>query len=201
MRPVSRSQPTRPGSRTPNWNGGSSVPEPPPRSRCREIETIVRQRLADGTYATRTWLPPVRDLAREFGTSATTVSRALAPLQREKLLGSQSGTQGLYVIDPTGPTAVVAKPARHVARLEAEMRRRLREHVYPPSSRLPATYQLAAEFGVTPRVMAQVFQPLRAEGLITGKYGQGIYAGRPTLQQEPRTGSTFPSAPRTGTSA
>ena len=60
----------------------------------------LRKRIITGFYSPHSYLPPERTLAREFGTSRTTVSTALAALGEEGLVMQTRG-RGTRVLPPT----------------------------------------------------------------------------------------------------
>ncbi|WAU79971.1 GntR family transcriptional regulator [Streptomyces sp. Qhu-G9] len=75
-----------------------------PGSRRNRLDQSLRQRLDDHTYRPLTWLPSLRALAEEFGTSRTTVHTACVALEGEKLLRIVNGV-GTFVIHPQKPSA------------------------------------------------------------------------------------------------
>ncbi|WP_149824153.1 GntR family transcriptional regulator [Streptomyces tailanensis] len=145
----------------------------------RPIEAAVRKRIRNGTYAPRTWLPSLRKLGDEFSVSTTTVSLALAPLQRERLVGAASRSRGLYVIDPDNFTALPDGASAHtLEELEGFFRTRLSDGTYEPGSRLPSRSALAEELSVGIQTITRALQPIRADGLITVNAREGTYASR-----------------------
>ena len=146
----------------------------------KQIEQILRARIADGTYAARTWLPPLSDLAVEFGVSTTTAHTATRPLKEEKLLG-QRGVLGTYVIDPEAPTEHA--PGSDTARCEQAIRTRLRDGTYLPGSRLPTNMALADEFNVGKGVIRSALKPIREDGLVASHAGLGSYVTDPRALQ------------------
>src|SRR5271156_754624 len=75
-----------------------------------DITRILRERLESRQYVTGDFLPPERQLSKEFGVTRPTLRRALEPLVKEGLLVQQAGL-GTRVPAPT-PTAVkIAPPA------------------------------------------------------------------------------------------
>jgi DNA-binding GntR family transcriptional regulator len=148
----------------------------------RKIEQIIRARIADSTYAVRTWLPSARALAAEFGVSTITVRGAQTPLKREKLLASVP-TLGTYVVDPHQPGVPPPGRASHdAARIGKALRERLRDGTYPPGSRLPTNAELSAEFEVRPNMISKALKPIRSEGLVFSGLNRRFYAARPTTE-------------------
>jgi DNA-binding GntR family transcriptional regulator len=75
------------------------------------VESIIRERLSDGTYATGTWLPSTSDLASDLGFPRSTVRAALTPLKQEQLVVTVQPF-GTYVADPDDPMAVPRRTKR-----------------------------------------------------------------------------------------
>jgi GntR family transcriptional regulator of arabinose operon len=72
------------------------------------IGAEIRKRIADGLYAPGSKLPSQRLLAREFATSPTTISRALAELEAGGLIAQKprAGTHVIPLSDRSGAGAV-----------------------------------------------------------------------------------------------
>src|SRR5450631_1795995 len=70
-----------------------------------------------------------------------------------------------------------------------------------PGARLPATRDLARQYGLARGTIVNVFEQLRSEGYIEGSVGSGTYVNRilpDELLHVPREESTGPSAPPNG---
>lgn len=50
------------------------------------VERVLRERIADGTYAPNRQLPPMDDLAREFGVSRGTVASVLRRMPEVRVI-------------------------------------------------------------------------------------------------------------------
>ncbi|MCX4564403.1 GntR family transcriptional regulator [Streptomyces phaeochromogenes] len=161
---------------------GNLVPGPQAaQSAARQVQgitKIIRERLADGTYAVGTWLPGTSVLAVEFDVSTNTVQAALRSLKQEKLLASLN-PQGTYVIDPQHPCAPPPDTRSHHVAIEKVIRERLRNGTYPPGSRLPTYAELASEFGAGHTTISNALQLLRKEGLVSERQrSKRVYARR-----------------------
>ncbi len=80
----------------------------------REFQRVsdeLRNRMADGTYHVRSFLPSPRDLADEFGVSRDTVQRALRELADEGWIESRQG-QGSRVVKTRHIRSSTAKATR-----------------------------------------------------------------------------------------
>ncbi|WP_326757380.1 GntR family transcriptional regulator [Streptomyces phaeochromogenes] len=159
---------------------GNLVPDPqapqPTAREAWEITKIIRERLAEGTYAVGTWLPGTRVLAAEFGVSPATVQASLRPLKQEGLLAALE-SQGTYVIDPHHSCAPPpGAPSHHVA-IGMVIRERLRSGIYPPDSPLPTYAELECEFGAGHSTISSALQLLREEGLVSRRQrSKRVYA-------------------------
>jgi DNA-binding transcriptional regulator YhcF (GntR family) len=81
-------QPARRGSaaRAPHRPASRRRASLDPLLTARDVEEAIEERIANGLYAPGTRLPPMRNIAAEFGTSASTVSRALQEMVRDGTL-------------------------------------------------------------------------------------------------------------------
>lgn len=64
----------------------------------RQIETILRDRISDGTYPPGQAIPSLVKLTGEFGVAEVTVRKAVDKLKRDGLLTGTSG-RGTYVTE------------------------------------------------------------------------------------------------------
>ncbi|MET7551644.1 winged helix-turn-helix domain-containing protein [Streptomyces sp. NPDC005500] len=72
------------------------VPDQP---RWRQVAEVIRQRIADGTYAPRTRVPSVLQLQAEFGIAAATGQKVHRALREEGLIYTEPGL-GSFVARP-----------------------------------------------------------------------------------------------------
>jgi DNA-binding transcriptional regulator YhcF (GntR family) len=80
----------------PDAPAGRTVEGPTPKRDL--ILSVLRARIADGTYPAGSYLPAQRDLAGEHGMSVTPVSHACWQLERDGLIRGTDG--GRYIIEP-----------------------------------------------------------------------------------------------------
>jgi DNA-binding FadR family transcriptional regulator len=108
------------------------------------IERALRARIAEGTWAVGSRLPPERDLAREFGAARNTVRKALAVLAEAGLTTAAIG-RGTFVASPAPERLLEAlrRAARPVAPADAAEVRLLLE---PPAAALAATRATSADY-------------------------------------------------------
>lgn len=67
-------------------------PEPP----WRQLAAILRERIADGTYPSRSRMPSIAGLAQEFGLAQSTVQKALGELKADQLV--ITSVMGTFVV-------------------------------------------------------------------------------------------------------
>lgn len=85
-----------------------------------EFERVLmelRTRMADGTYALHSQLPPQRELAQEFGVSRDTVQRVMRELNNEGWIKSRQGSGSRVVKRPIH----AGTPIREVPRVRAAL--------------------------------------------------------------------------------
>lgn len=87
-----------------------------------QLMALIRRRIVAGEWRAGQRVPPVRDLAAEFGVNPNTMQRALSELEREGLLYSER-TAGRYI---TWDAALIAAARDQLAREQtADFRRRM----------------------------------------------------------------------------
>lgn len=64
----------------------------------------------------------------------------------------------------------------HVA---GELRRRIRDGLYPPAARIPSVSELVREFGVSTITARRAVRDLCMEGLLVGRQGLGVFVANP----------------------
>lgn len=84
----------------------------------RAVTNILRQRIQDGTYAPGARIPPLVELAAEFGVSTITVRHAVRDLTYEGLL---VGRQGLGVFVAQKSRIVRSLSVDHILPIEEDM--------------------------------------------------------------------------------
>ncbi|MCX4530144.1 GntR family transcriptional regulator [Streptomyces sp. NPDC002596] len=74
----------------------------PDQPRWRQVAEVIRQRIADGTYAPRTRVPSVLQLQAEFGIAAATGQKVHRALREDGLIYTEPGL-GSFVARPLPP--------------------------------------------------------------------------------------------------
>ncbi len=95
-------------------------------------------------------------------------------------MGTTSGPELLLALDRTA-----ARPLR--AQLEDGLRDAVRSGRLPAAGRLPASRALAADLGISRRLVVDAYAQLLAEGYLTARPGAGTFvAGTPAVAAAPR---------------
>jgi GntR family transcriptional regulator len=104
----------RPAGPVPSWLPRPDAPAggavSGPTTRRDLILSVLRARIADGTYPAGSYLPTQRDLAEEHGMSAQPVHDACWRLWQDGLI--RSTTRGRYIILDTPATACASAPGQ-----------------------------------------------------------------------------------------
>ena len=72
-------------------------------------------------------------------------------------------------------TSAVLQRSRLSDRVALELRKLVLQGIHPPGTRLPATKDLAAKFGVTRLTIREALARLEATGLVQSRHGSGTY--------------------------
>ena len=70
-----------------------------------------------------------------------------------------------------------------------DLRRQIRKGSMPAGHRLPSTSQLMATYGHSSTVIKAAINELRADGLVVGQQGKGVFVREPSGAGERPTGS------------
>ncbi|WP_372446314.1 GntR family transcriptional regulator [Streptomyces chrestomyceticus] len=149
---------------------------------------MIRERIADGTYAPGERVPSVLQLEEEFGIAGVTAHKVHRGLRAEGLINTEPGL-GSYVSRQAGAgnEQSRARPRSKWEKIADEVRSRITSGEYPPRH-LISEVKLEQEFGVARVTVRKVTAALREEGLITTTPGMGSFVS-PNLPTEPGEGS------------
>ncbi|UIX34276.1 GntR family transcriptional regulator [Streptomyces sp. GQFP] len=157
-------------------------------SEAHRVETVLRSRIADGTYQVGDVLPSRERLCVELGVLNDSVRRALARLVHAGLtLGIPA--LGTVVMDPDTPppgsTLQVRKrsgqiqtwtlPSTESPRIRDVITGRIKDGTYPEGSRIPGTKALTEEFGTTDGTLKSALRPLKRLGILSGTRQEGTF--------------------------
>ncbi|MGW3651061.1 GntR family transcriptional regulator [Streptomyces sp. NPDC000878] len=152
------------------------------------VETVLRARIADGTYRVGDVLPSRERLCVELGVLDDSVRRALARLAHAGLTLGISAL-GTVVMDPdappTGSTLQVRKrsgqiqtwtlPRTQSPHIRDVVTARIKNGTYPEGSRIPGTKALTEEFGTTEGTLKSALRPLKQRGILSGTRQKGTF--------------------------
>lgn len=120
---------------------------------------VLRQRIADGTYALGSVFPAVSVLAAAFGLDTNTIWQARRILVREGLLASPPGDVLTFVRAGHGQSV-----PQYKQELATILRRRIEDGIYPRGTQIPNTRDLARELGVGMVAMRCAINQVSEEG-------------------------------------
>ncbi len=159
----------------------------PDRPRWHQVADVIRERIADGTYAPGERVPSVLQLEEEFGIAGVTAQKVHRGLRAEGLIHTQPGL-GSFVSGRTGDEQPkMVNPRSKWEQIADVVRSRILSGEYPPRH-LVSEVRLEQEFGVARMTVRKVTAALREEGLITTTPGMGSFVS-PNLPTEPGEGS------------
>jgi DNA-binding transcriptional regulator YhcF (GntR family) len=133
-----------------------------------EVAHQIRELLNSGALRERDQLPPVLDLAREYGCPPTVVVRALGILKGERRLYAVRG-RGHYVMDEETRTKLYE--IRMMETMTGELIRLVADGTMEPGFRLAPLAQLALNYGVPYRTAAGIIRGLAIRGILAAGPG------------------------------
>lgn len=145
-----------------------------------QIADALRSRVSSGELATGEVLPSESALGQEFGVSRTTVRRALAELEAERLIKALPGTGRVVCTEvERKATAGEGPPRAQYRRIAAELRARIDSGELSPGSALPSEAALVRQYGVSRGTARQALSELEGTGLVVAVHGKGRFVQRP----------------------
>jgi DNA-binding GntR family transcriptional regulator len=130
------------------------------------IADVLRERWRDAEPGTP--IPSETELATEFGVVRNTVRRALAELEREKLIATLAG-RGRMVRRLDGSTVA------NYRQIAADLQRRIADGELAPGQRVPSESELMTRYGVSRGTARQGLAVVEAAGLVTAIHGKGRF--------------------------
>jgi DNA-binding GntR family transcriptional regulator len=121
-------------------------------------------------------LPSEAALGAEFGVARTTVRRALAELEAERLIRALPGT-GRVVSTPEERKrdATEGSPPAQYRRIAAELKARITSGELAPGDALPSEAALVREYEVSRGTARQALSELEGTGLVVAVHGKGRF--------------------------
>lgn len=139
-----------------------------------QIADALRRRIADGELSPGAPVPSESALGREFGVSRTTVRRALASLEEERLIRALPGT-GRVVCDPSEKAGDDSARLPQYRRIAAELREQISSGVLAPGAPLPSESAIVQRYGVSRGTARQALSELEGSGLVRSVHGRGRF--------------------------
>ena len=141
-----------------------------------QIADALRSRIAAGAPAPGEALPSEAALGQEFNVSRTTVRRALAELESERLIKALPGT-GRVVCTPQdrANAAVDSPPPAQYRRIAAALREQITSGELAAGAALPSEAALVRQYGVSRGTARQALSELEGTGLVVAVHGKGRF--------------------------
>lgn len=141
----------------------------------------LMRRIFDGAYPVGSKLPPVREMAEEFGVNRLVVREALKRLEALGIVRIHRGS-GTYAddVEITGGLKDENGPGQSSVStlsigLANKLMRRIVDGAYPAGSKLPPEREMADEFGVNRLVVREALKRIEAMGIVRIRHGSGTY--------------------------
>lgn len=125
-----------------------------------QVATILRKRIALGTYAPHEMIPDQKALAKEFAVSRLTVKKALDGLEREGLIFKRSG-MGTFVLENPLAKHRGDSPANFFSGLTAQQGKEHITNKIIDFSVVAASPAIASKLSIQPRTQVYEFRRLR----------------------------------------
>jgi DNA-binding GntR family transcriptional regulator len=138
-----------------------------------QIAEALRSRIASGDLPPGATLPSEAALGKEFGVARSTVRRALAELETERLIQTLPGT-GRVVCTSEDRVSVSSGEAQY-RRIAAELREAITTGALSPGDALPSEAALARWHGVSRGTARHALAELEGTGLVVAVHGKGRF--------------------------
>lgn len=144
-----------------------------------QIADALRSRITSEELAPGDGIPSEAALGQEFGVARTTVRRALAELESERLIKAIPGTDRVVCtaeeresVPGDGP------PPSHYRRIASELRERIASGDLVPGDALPSEAALVHQYGVSRGTARQALSKLEGTGFVIAIHGKGWFVKR-----------------------
>ncbi|OOC56398.1 MULTISPECIES: GntR family transcriptional regulator [Nocardiopsis] len=140
-----------------------------------QIAEALRSRITSGNLAPGDALPSEAALRQEFNVSRTTVRRALAELEAERLIKALPGTGRVVCTTEERESAPANAPSAQYRRIAAELRERITSGDLAPGDALPSEAALVRQYSVSRGTARQALSELEGTGLVVAVHGKGRF--------------------------
>ncbi|MFJ9556164.1 GntR family transcriptional regulator [Nocardiopsis sp. NPDC101807] len=145
-----------------------------------QIADALRSRITSGDLAPGDGLPSEAALGREFGVARTTVRRALAELESERLIRAVPGTGRVVCTTEERESASGNGPTlSQYRRIAAELREKIAGGDLVPGDALPSEAALVRQYDVSRGTARQALSELEGTGLVIAVHGKGRFVQGP----------------------
>ncbi|GAB2481375.1 GntR family transcriptional regulator [Nocardiopsis aegyptia] len=144
-----------------------------------QIADALRSRIAGGEFAPGGALPSEAALGEEFGVARTTVRRALATLEKERLIKALPGTgRVVCTAEERESAGADSAPPAQYRRIASDLRERITNGELAPGDALPSEAALVREYEVSRGTARQALSELEGTGLVVAVHGKGRFVMR-----------------------
>lgn len=158
------------------WHGGACLSPRTPWGTYHQIAESLRSQITSGDLTPGAALSSEAALGQEFGVARSTVRRALAKLEAERLVKALPGTGRVVCTEvERKSTAVDEVPQSQYRRIAAELRERLITGEFSPGDALPSEATLIREYSVSRGTARQALSELEGTGLVVAVPGKGRF--------------------------
>lgn len=141
-----------------------------------QIADALRSRITAGSPGSGETLPSEAALGQEFNVSRTTVRRALAELESERLIKALPGTGRVVCTLQEREKAVEdGPPPAQYRRIAAALREQITSGELAPGAALPSEAALVRQYGVSRGTARQALSELEGTGLVVAVHGKGRF--------------------------
>lgn len=150
-----------------------------------QIADALRSRITSEELTPGDGIPSEAALGQEFGVARTTVRRALAELESERLIKAIPGTGRVVCTteERESPPGNGPPPSqyRHIA---AELRERIASGDLSPGDTLPSEAALVHQYDVSRGTARQALSELEGTGLVATVRGKGRFVKRAVTTED-----------------
>ncbi|GAA4895670.1 GntR family transcriptional regulator [Streptomonospora salina] len=151
-----------------------------------QIAETLRQRITSGALAPGASVPSEAALGEEFHVARSTIRRALAALEADRLIRTLPGT-GRVVCDPDEAGAGDSSGHQpQYRRIADELRHRIDLGDLAPGDALPSESALVHAYGVSRGTARQALSDLEGSGLVVSVHGKGRFVRDRGAESPPR---------------
>ncbi|MFD6095729.1 GntR family transcriptional regulator [Nocardiopsis flavescens] len=145
-----------------------------------QIAESLRSRITSGDLAPGTAVPSESALGKEFGVARSTVRRALAELETERLIKALPGTGRVVCTDEERNSLPGDEaPQAQYRRIASDLRERITTGELSPGDALPSEAAVVREYDVSRGTARQALSELEGTGLVVAIHGKGRFVKGP----------------------